>query len=333
MTTPDRGARRLEHPMSARPIELSPPDIARWRVGNTGVDYVWRFDSGVPGPDVMVQALTHGNELCGAIALDGLLERPLRLARGTLTVAFANVAAYARWDPADPDRSRYVDEDYNRVWADEALLGSRDSVELRRARELRPFVDAADYLLDIHSMHEPCRPIMVCGATGRGGDKSAAFARRIGVPGDLLIDTGHPAGLRMIERGAFGDPHDPRTALLVECGQHWERAAADVALDTLLRFLRTTGSLDAGTVAPLLRRAPPRAQRIVRVTDAVVARSLSFRFVAPFTGLEVIPRAGDPIATDGDTVIRAPYDDTVLVMPSLAHLKVGTTMVRLGRYE
>jgi predicted deacylase len=319
--------------MSARPIELSPPDIARWRVGNTGVDYVWRFDSGMPGPDVMVQALTHGNELCGAIALDGLLDRPLRLARGTLTVAFANVAAYARWDPADPDRSRYVDEDYNRVWADDALLGARDSIELRRARELRPFVDAADYLLDIHSMHEPCRPIMVCGATGRGGDKSAAFAQRMGVPGDLLIDTGHPAGLRMIERGAFGDPNAPRTALLIECGQHWEQSAADVAVDTLLRFLQATGSLDAGTVEPLLHRAPPAAQRIVRVTEAVVARSLSFRFVAPFTGLEVIPRAGDPIATDGDTVIRAPYDDTVLVMPSLAHLKVGTTMVRLGRYE
>jgi hypothetical protein len=182
-------------------------------------------------------------------------------------------------------------------------------------------------------MHEPCRPIMVCGATGRGGDKSAAFARRLGVPGDLLVDTGHPAGLRMIERGPFGDPADPRTALLIECGQHWERAAADVAIDTMLRFLSVTGTLDAATVAPRLRMQPPSVQRLVRVTEAVVAHSLDFRFVAPFTGLEVIAKRGDPIATDGDTVFRAPYDDTVLVMPSMAHLKVGTTMVRLGRYE
>jgi predicted deacylase len=319
--------------MSERPIELSPPDIARWRDGNTGVAHVWRFDAGVPGPAVMVQALTHGNELCGAIALDWLLAEGLRPARGTLTLAFANVEAYARFDPADPDRSRYVDEDYNRVWADDVLLGSRDSVELRRARALRPFVDAADYLLDLHSMHEPCRPIMVCGATGRGGEKSAAFARRLGVPGDLLIDTGHPAGLRMIERGPFGDPDDPRTALLIECGQHWERPAADVAIDTMLRFLAATGSLDTGVVAPRLRVAPPASQRIIRVTEPVVARSLDFRFVAPFSGLEVIARRGDPIAVDGDTVIRAPYDDTVLVMPSMAQLRVGTTMVRLGRYE
>lgn len=319
--------------MNHRPIELSPPDIARWRDGNTGVPYVWRFDSGVDGPAVMVQALTHGNELCGAIALDGLLAEGLRPVRGTLTLAFANVEAYARFDPADPDRSRFVDEDYNRVWADDVLLGTRDSVELRRARALRPFVDATDFLLDLHSMHEPCRPIMVCGATGRGGEKGAAFARRLGVPGDLLVDTGHPAGLRMIERGPFGDPDDPRTALLIECGQHWERSAADVAIDTTLRFLVATGTVDAAFVASRLRVEPPAVQRTVRVTEPVVARSLDFRFVAPFSGLEVIARRGDPIAVDGDTVIRAPYDDTVLVMPSMAQLKVGTTMVRLGRYE
>ena len=327
--------------MTDRPIELTAPDISRWRKGNAGTDYVWRFDSGAPGPNVLVQALTHGNEICGAIALDWLLERlqqadAMALAAGSLSLVFANVDAYARWDPADPDRSRYVDEDFNRVWGDAALLGKGDSVELRRARQLRPFVDAADFVLDIHSMHEACRPIMVCGATGKGGDKSAAFARRLGVPGDLLIDTGHPAGLRMIERGAFGDPQDPRTAILIECGQHWEKRSADVAKDTLLRFLRVTGSFDAGMLDPMLAGvglAPPREQQVIRVTEAVVARSLDFRFARVFSGLEIVPRAGDPIASDGDTLVRAPYDNTVLVMPSMAHLKVGTTMVRLGRLE
>jgi len=319
--------------MTGRTIALKPPDLRRWRVGNTGIDHVWRFDSGVPGPQVMVQALTHGNELCGAIALDALLAGPVRPARGTLVLAFANIAAYERFDTSAPDRSRFVDEDYNRLWSDDTLGSARDSVELRRARELRPFVDAADYLLDIHSMHEPCRPIMVCGAGGRGGEKSAAFARRLGVPADLLVDTGHPAGLRMIERGPFGDPADPRTAILIECGQHWEAPSADVAIDTLARFLLATGTIDATAAAPLLRMTPPPSQRLIRVTEAVVARSTAFVFARPFCGLEVIPHRGDPIAFDGDTVIRAPYDDTVLVMPSLAHMKVGTTMVRLGRFE
>ena len=311
-------------------IELTPPDISSYEAGNTGTPYVTTFDSGKPGPHVLVQALTHGNELCGAIALDYLFREGVRPVAGRLTFAFANIEAFASWDTSNPNRSRYVDEDFNRVWSDETLKGTRNSTELRRARELLKFVDAADFVLDIHSMSEPCAPIMVCGATGQGGEKSAAFARKMKVPQNLLIDTGHPAGLRMIERGPFGDPHAPQTALLIECGQHWERSSVDVAIDTTLRFLQTTGVVDAAFVEPRLR-IQPTAQTTINVTQAVVAKSLSFRFACTVTGLQVIAKAGEPIAYDGDEVIVAPYDHTVLVMPSTAHLKVGTTMVRLGR--
>ncbi len=310
------------------PIEIQPPDITRHRHGNTGVDYVHVFDSGQPGPSVMVQALTHGNEYCGAIALDTLLRGALRPQAGRLIAAFANVDAYARFDPTTPNASRYIDEDYNRVWSDAVLFGPRDSSELRRARRLQPFVDQADFLLDLHSMHEPCRPIMVCGTV----DKNAEFARRVGLPADLLIDTGHPAGLRMIERGGFGDPASPKRALLIECGQHWERGAVQVASDTLLRFLAASGVLPFAAVEAQLR-LPLVPQRIVRVTEAVVAHSVDFRFLVPVQGLGIVEKAGTPIAQDGATLWRAPYDDTVLVMPSLAHLRPGNTQVRLGRYD
>ena len=311
------------------PIELAPPDLSRWRASATGVDYVHVLDSGTAGPTVMVQALTHGNELCGAIALDALLREGVRPVRGRLVLAFANLEAYSRFDPADPDRSRCVDEDYNRVWADEVLFGPRDSCELRRARALQPFVDAADLLLDIHSMGEPCRPIMVCGRS----EKNARYAAQLGVPADLLIDTGHPAGLRMIERGGFGDEASPRRALLIECGQHWERAAEAVAVDTLMRFLALTGAVDREWAMARTRLTPPPRQQLVRVTEAVVARSNAFEFLVPIVGLGIVERAGTPIARDGDHTWVAPYDDTVLVMPGLAHCKPGNTMVRLGRIE
>jgi predicted deacylase len=310
-------------------IDIQPPDIKPYRGGNTGVDYVHALDSGKPGPNVMVQALTHGNELCGAIALDFLFSQEVKPVKGKLTLAFANVAAFERFDFGDPDRSRYIDEDYNRVWADEVIGGKRDSAELRRARELRPFVDAADFLLDLHSMHEPCRPIMVCGML----DKGAEFARRVGVPADLLIDTGHPAGVRMRDRGGFGDPKSAKNALLIECGQHWEKSSADVAIDTTLRFLKATGVVEESFVNPRLRLPVPKAQRVVRVTEPVVAKSMDFKFARPWKGLEVIEKAGTVVATDGDKTWRTPYDNCVLVMPSLVHLKPGTTLVRLGRYD
>jgi predicted deacylase len=277
----------------------------------------------------MLQALTHGNEFCGALALDALMREGIRPGAGRLILAFANVSAFARFDFDDPDASRYIDEDYNRVWADDALFGPRDSAELRRARDLRPFVDAADFLLDIHSMHEPCRPIMVCGMI----DKHLKLARAVGLPADLLVDTGHPAGLRMRDRGAFNDPASPRSALLIECGQHWERGAADFALDTALRFLAATGVVPFDAIERRLSVALPARQRVVRVTEPVVAKSMDFSFLVPIEGLGVVPRAGTPIARDGDTVWVAPYDDTVLVMPSMRHLKPGNTQVRLGRYD
>ncbi|MBL8306134.1 MAG: succinylglutamate desuccinylase/aspartoacylase family protein [Rubrivivax sp.] len=309
-------------------VELTPPDLSRWRGGDQFVEGVLVFDGPEPGPTVLVQALTHGNEICGAIALDRLLADGFRPRRGCLIAAFANLAAFDRFDRLHPFRSRLVDEDLNRVWADEVLFGPRDSVELRRARALQPYVDRADFVLDIHSMSEPCRPLMVCGTA----EKNAAYARELGVPADLLLDTGHPAGLRMVERGGFGDPASPKRALLIECGQHWEKAAADVAWDALVRFLGLTGLADAAWVAAQDTLPLPPRQRLVRVTEAVVARTTDFRFLVPTEGLSVIAKAGTPIATDGGVLVLAPYDDTVLVMPGTRNLKPGGTAVRLGRF-
>jgi predicted deacylase len=311
------------------PVEIDPPDISAYRRGNAGVDYVHALDSGRPGPTVMIQALTHGNEFCGAIALDWLFKQHLELKKGRLILAFANVAAFARFTREDPDRSRYIDEDYNRVWGDDQLGGARSSAELTRARELRRFVDAADLLLDLHSMHEPCRPIMVCAKS----EKSVALARQLGVPADLLLDTGHPAGLRMIERGSFSDPASPRAAILIECGQHWERSSVDVAIDTLVRFLKVAGIVDPTWAEKSYRVKAPARQRVVRVTEPVVAATMQFRFARPWKGLEVVPQTGTVVATDAGKVWKTPYDDCVMVMPSMVHLKPGTTMVRLGRYD
>ncbi len=310
------------------PVEIYAPDISDWRDGNTGVPFVHLFDSGVPGPRVHVQVLTHGNEICGAIALDELLREGISPLKGQLCVVFANYEAYARWNPQDPYSSRYVDEDFNRVWS-EADLAQHDSTEKRRARELRPFIDQADFILDIHSMNEECVPLMVCGTV----EKNARFAAELGMPANLLIDTGHPAGLRMIEYGSFGEATSSKLALLIECGQHWEKSAVDVARDCLVRFLGLTGLVTPSWVAAHQRLLLPEHQRLVRVTEPVVARSLDFQFLVPIVPMSVIQRAGTPIAQDGDHVWKSPYDDCVLIMPTRRRFKPGQTMVRLGRFE
>lgn len=310
-------------------VELKAPDIEPHRASNTGTEFVHTFDSGSPGPHVMVNALTHGNEICGAIVVDQLLRQKLRPSRGRLTLAFANVAAFLRFDPANPYATRFVDEDFNRVWTPATLDRKGQTVELKRARELRPFIDAADYLLDIHSMLEPSPPVMICGPL----DKGIRFAFDVGIPEHIVSDAGHSNGTRMRDYGGFGDPASPKNALLVECGQHWELAAERVARQTTWRFLSRLGVVDAAQAGREIDPAPPPAQRLIRVTDAVIANSPSFRFAKAFAGLEVVPRQGDVIAWDGDQPVRAPYDNCVLVMPVPNNIKTGLTAVRLGRLE
>jgi predicted deacylase len=315
--------------MSSPAIELSAPDIASHRRSSSGAEFVHTFESGRPGPHVMVNAITHGNEICGAIAVDRLLRMGVRPRRGTLTLSFANVEAFLRFDPQRPYATRFVDEDFNRVWNAPTLDGTRSSTELARARELRPFVEAADYLLDIHSMLEPGPPVMICGPL----EKGIRLAFDVAIPRDVVSDEGHANGTRMRDFAGFGDPASPKNALLVECGQHWERAAEQVAWQTTWRFLRHLGVVDPDLAAREVAGDAPAPQRLVRVTEAVVARTPAFRFAREFRGMDVVPRAGDVIAYDGDETVRAPYDDCVLVMPVPNNVKTGLTAVRLGRIE
>src|SRR3546814_19645770 len=104
----------------------------------------------------MVTALVHGNELCGALVVDELLRSGLRPARGRLTLGFCNVAAFGTFDPAYPTLSRFVDEDLNRVWDRATLDGQRSSVELARARAIRPLIASVDYPPDTIG-RAPCR--------------------------------------------------------------------------------------------------------------------------------------------------------------------------------
>lgn len=314
-------------------VELSAPDISAYRQSNVGIDYVTRMDSGKPGPHVIVQALTHGNELSGAITLDYLFKQKFQPVCGVVSFIFANVAAYALWDPQNPDGNRYVEEDFNRVWSDEVLNGPRDSVELRRARELVAYIDTADFLLDLHSMSAPSAPLMVCGVRPQGGQKSVNLSAKIGLPEWLMMDTGHANGLRMIERAAFGDPSKHNTAILLEAGQHWEKACEQIARETTLKFLKVTGVADAQWVDARCS-LPPVEQKVVQVTEGYAAKSLDFEWLDIYNGLEVIEQAGKALAEDAGHTVRSPYDNAVLVMPTRSkRFAVGNTMVRFGRIE
>jgi len=308
-------------------IEVAFPDLDRWAGGNTGIPYAFTFAADTSGPHVLLQALTHGNEVCGAIALDWLLGESMRPTRGTLSIVFANIAAYQSFDAADPFASRCVDEDFNRLWTAEVLDGTRQTADLARARTLRPLYDSADYLCDLHSMTDPCPALAMAGRQRKGVE----LAQALGLPRYIVVDGGHAAGKRLRDYRFFDDADDPRNALLIECGQHWERAAPDVAKQSTLRFLRHFGMVDPAFLAAHLDPAPQPVQQVIEVTATITIGSDDFAFALPVEGLAVVPKAGTLLARDGATDVRTPYDDCVLIMPT-RRPKKGETAVRLGRF-
>jgi predicted deacylase len=213
-----------------------------------GADRVLR-----PGPHVMISALTHGNEVCGAIAVAGLL--------------------------------------------------------------------------DLHSMHERSQPLLLSGPL----EKGVQYAQQVGAPAAIICDAGHPEGRRLPDYAGFGDARASPNALLVECGQHWEAAAVKVARDCAARVLIHSGIVDSADL-PIGWKQPDAApSRVIRVTHAVVAQSMDFRFADSYTGLEEFSTAGTVIGWNAGDPVLTPYDRCVLVMPSLRQLRPGVTVVRFGR--
>jgi predicted deacylase len=306
------------------PIEFDFPDIRRWEKGDA--PYIHVRESGAPGPTVMVNALTHGNEVSGAVVVDALLAAGLKPRKGALILSFANVEAFLSFDARTPFKSRMIDEDFNRVWG--RLDQPATTAEMKRALVLKPFVERADLLLDLHSMHDDGVPLMLAGPL----DKGAAFARRVGSPVDIVRDAGHAAGMRMRDYGGFGDPGSPKNALLIESGQHWRASSVAVSKDVTARFLIESGIVEPADLPAGWRQPTPASQRVVEVTHAIATKRGNYKPARIFEGQEVIADAGTVLGHDDGEPVTTPYDNCVLVMPSSNRpLRAGVTVVRLGR--
>jgi predicted deacylase len=315
----------VPYPVPKFDVQITPPDISEWIAGNTGVRGFTSRCAAAEGPHVALLALTHGNELAGAVVLDRLLRAGLAPTRGRLTFGFVNLAAFERFDPQRPTASRFLDEDMNRVWDPLVLDGPRHSRELDRARDIRPLVDTVDVLLDLHSMLWPSDPLVLSGATHKG----RALASGTGTPALIVADRGHANGKRIIDYARFSDPETPFAGNLVEAGQHWERATIESTEACVAGLLRHLGIVAGDTpLRPAIACGP---QRVAEVTDVVTARSSAFAFVQAYRGGDVIPRRNSIIALDGEAEIRTPHDNCLMVMPSLRPSR-GHTAVRLARF-
>jgi len=242
-------------------------------------------------------------------------------ARGKVTIGFANLDAFARFDPLNPITSRFVEEDMNRVWDDAQIFGVRRSQELERAREIRPIIDVADIVLDLHSMLWPSDPLLLCGPALQG----RRLAMAIGTPATVIADQGHAGGKRLIDYGRFTEASSSAACILVEAGQHWELGTVRQMFKTVRTLLHHCGMIN-------LVPQPVMQPRFAEDTRVITAKTNRFVFTRDIRGGEVIAAQDTLIAHDGDTEIRTPHSNCLMVMPSLRPSR-GHTAVRLARFH
>ncbi len=221
------------------------------------------------GPRLIITGAVHGNETCGTKGIlrviDELDRGALRIVAGSVTfVPITNPLAYERGERAG-------ERNLNRN-----LFPKPDpqDFEDRIANWLCPLLAQHEVLLDLHSFRAPGEAFAMVGPRNNDGPlepfkheaKERALARRLGVRrfasgwlatygAGVMRRHANAAEAELQVRYGVGTTEYMRSqggyALTLECGQHDDPAAPEVAYRAIMNTLSFLGLIDAPKPAPI----------------------------------------------------------------------------------
>lgn len=281
------------------------------------------FSGLAPGPRLIVLGAVHGNETCGTQAIRRIVPEieagALKLVAGRVSfVPVTNPLAYARGQ-------RMGDRNLNRNLAP---TGTPAEFEDRVANWLCPLLAAHDALLDLHSFHTAGEPFVMLGPENNAralepfarAAEETALALRLGVRRfvDGWLDTyaagaAQRSGSAADVRYGIGTTEYMRAqggiALTLECGQHDDPAAPEVAYRAIRGALAHLGISDEAPPAPPAPPAAAEALRLYRVVDRAHAGDALAR---PWASFDPV-RAGETVGTrHGGAPVTAERDGYVV---------------------
>ncbi len=290
-----------------------------------------------PGPRLIVLGAVHGNETCGTRGIERVLGEidsgALALRRGSLSlVPVTNPLAYRK-------HQRMGERNLNRNLYPNP---QPQDFEDRIANLLCPLLAAHDVLLDLHSFHTAGEAFAMIGPPNNGGvlepfalaAQEQALALRLG-PRRIVegwLDTYAIGVQRRLARTAPADraqllSTDPRYgvgtteymrsqggyAITLECGQHDDPQAPEVAYQAIHRTLAQLQMIDA------VRPEATAAIELLRLSEVIDKLHPDDRFVRPWSSYDPV-REGQAIGQRHDgTPVLAPFEGQI-VFPNPAAL-------------
>jgi uncharacterized protein len=294
---------------------------------------VHRFVGLAPGPKLIVTGAVHGNETAGTRGIERVLAEidggELGIVRGSVSfVPVCNPLAYA-------NGRRMGERNLNRRLQPTATPQDNED---RIANALCPLLAAHEVLLDLHSFRSPGQPFVMRGpADNRGvlepfalADAEAQLAAHVGparivegwmaayasgvarrrqqalTPGAVHEDPGYGVGTTeyMRSQGGYG--------VTLECGQHDDPAAPEVAYRAIHQTLALLGLTDR----PVLPPAQPF--ECLALAEVIDRHDVADRFVKTWTSFDPL-FAGELIARRADgSELRAPQAGYIVFPDSSA---------------
>lgn len=195
------------------------------------------FDSGVAGKHLLVFGGIHGDEICGPLALERLINEfesgTRKLAQGKITLApVCNPKAYEQ-------KKRYIDKNLNRVITPHLEPTAYEDV---LAQEVIKIISdtQADALLDLHSYTSGTRPFLF---VDYPSPQNIAFAESLAIK-DWITGWSELYPPASGESDTTGFAHKLGiSGLTIECGQHNDPAAIEVAYQTTVEAMIHFGLL------------------------------------------------------------------------------------------
>ncbi len=178
------------------------------------------------GKKLVVLVGVHGNELCGVKAADFLLPK-LKINIGKVTFIYANLEAIKQ-------NKRFVEQNLNRCFLNQQPFKIKQSLEGRTAREIMPYLEEADAMLDIHaSFTKDSIPFVIC-------DESNTEIANIFSVGKVVynIDSFHPGSTD----GYMNLQNKP--GFCFECGYANDSKTQTVAEEAIISFLTYYGCIE-----------------------------------------------------------------------------------------
>lgn len=261
----------------------------------------FRVRASMSGPQVVCFGGVHGDEPSGVAAIERLKgeleEGRIHIEHGTLTLVTANQRALER-------DVRFLDDNLNRLFREGA--GATQSYEALRAQELKPILKHCDFFLDLHSTSSESEPFMTCER------KLLDLARKFAVK-NIVVGWGE-----LEAEGIKGDTetfalNHGAVAFTMECGQHRDPKAKEVAYYTLLKFLQFSGLLPDD-------REPHPKQCVYQLFHVEICSDKDFKFSKPYTNFTPLKK-GEVIGRDANTQYLAPKE-CVLVLPAYRERRV-----------